>query len=105
MSMEFEPAFEFGPAFFEALLKHALTLEVLRLEGECYADAEGMGRLLWSAPNLTLRAIIRTVTTVDISTPRSSWIRSGSAATMWSLLVRSEAFPDRKLPESSTVDL
>lgn len=50
--MEFESTFEFGPAFFEVLLKHSSTLEVLRLEGECYVDSEGVDRLLCSVPNL-----------------------------------------------------
>ncbi|KAG0292995.1 hypothetical protein BGZ96_003451 [Linnemannia gamsii] len=47
-----EPSYEFGPDFFAAVLKHASTLEVLRLEDECYADAESVNRLLCSAPNL-----------------------------------------------------
>ncbi|KAG0066907.1 hypothetical protein BGZ89_006766 [Linnemannia elongata] len=46
------PTYEFAADFFEALLKHASTLEVVRLEDECYADAEGINRLLCTAPNL-----------------------------------------------------
>lgn len=52
VTVEQGPTYEFAADFFEALLKHASTLEVVRLEDECYADAEGINRLLCTAPNL-----------------------------------------------------
>jgi hypothetical protein len=62
---------EFGPSFFfEELLRHTSTLEVLHLVGRCYADAVVMGRLHCSSPNLkelsASRTTVRKITMVDM---------------------------------------
>lgn len=104
MSMEFELTFEFSPSFSQA----SFNLELLRLEGECYANAEVVDRLLCSAPNIKELYIVndhkdgRDGGYLDAEVIMDS---ERSVVTLRFSLVRSEAFPGRASPEPTVVSL